>query len=47
MVAPQRIRPFLAAVNHHDLLTLAGLIESGKDHAVGLRRPRDSAPLAG
>jgi len=27
---PQRIRPFLAAVNHEDLLTLAGLIESGK-----------------
>jgi NADPH:quinone reductase-like Zn-dependent oxidoreductase len=26
----QRIRPFLAAVNHDDLITLAGLIESGK-----------------
>ncbi len=26
----QRIRPFLAAVNHDDLVTLAGLIESGK-----------------
>jgi NADPH:quinone reductase-like Zn-dependent oxidoreductase len=27
---PQRIRPFLADVNHDDLLTLAELIESGK-----------------
>jgi NADPH:quinone reductase-like Zn-dependent oxidoreductase len=27
---PQRIRPFVAAVNHDDLVTLAGLLESGK-----------------
>jgi NADPH:quinone reductase-like Zn-dependent oxidoreductase len=27
---PQRIHPFLAAVNRGDLRTLAGLIESGK-----------------
>ena len=27
---PQRIRLFVAAVNHDDLVTLAGLLESGK-----------------
>jgi NADPH:quinone reductase-like Zn-dependent oxidoreductase len=27
---PQRVRPFVAAVNQHDLVTLGELIESGK-----------------
>ena len=30
LFVPQRIRPFLAAVNQADLLTLAGLIDAGK-----------------
>jgi NADPH:quinone reductase-like Zn-dependent oxidoreductase len=29
-LVPQRMRPFVAAVNHDDLVTLAELIESGK-----------------
>lgn len=27
---PQRIRPFVAAVNQHDLVTVGALIESGQ-----------------